>query len=162
MAIKVSIDKFPFGFPSKVLAREGGKHIYNVTLKEDTPNGVFIGKGAFVELDRYDEAAAGSVTGNIVAKAANGNFYVEIDTVAEDTLFVYQAPVIAEEYSNKFMAEDNFYNPAGTVVRAYELAHGDIIELNAKALNLSADPSTYPTAVTASTYGTATYAKQLA
>lgn len=159
--IDVSIAKHCYGFPSKTLAREGGAHIYNVTVSEDTDNGLFVGKGAFLELDRYDEAAAGAVTGDIVAQAPNGNFYVEIKTCDEGTLFVYQVPMIEEEYSRKFMAEDNFYNAANTEVRAYQLKPGDVIELNAKALGLSAAPSSYPVAVTAKAYGSSSLAKYL-
>lgn len=161
MAILYSIQTWPTGFPTKVLARDGGKHIYNITLAEDTPNGVFVGKGAFEELDRYAEAAAGSVTGKIQAKAANGNFYVEIVTCDEGTLFVSQVPVIEEEWTKNFTKEENFYNKDGSVVRAYQLAPGDIIELNAAALGISADPASYPVNVSATAYGTSTYAKAL-
>ena len=161
MAIKYTIDTFPIGFPTKVLAREGGKHIYNITLAEDTPNGVFVSKGAWQELDRYVEAAAGTVTGKIQGKAANGNFYVEIVTCDEGTLFVSQVPVIEEEWTKNFLKEENFYNKNGETVRAYQLAPGDIIELNAAALGLVADPASYPVNVSAATYGTSTYAKAL-
>lgn len=161
MAIKYTIDTFPAGFPTKVLAREGGKHIYNVTLSEDTPNGVFIAKNAWQELDRYSEGAAGSVTGKIQGKAANGNYYVEITACDEGTLFVYQCPVIAEEWTKAFQLEENFYNKSGDTVRAYQLAPGDIIELNMAALGISADPVSYPVNVSAATYGTSTYAKAL-
>ena len=159
--ISYTIAKFPAGFPSKVLAREGGKHIYNITLAEQTPNGVFVGKGAFQELDRYAEAAAGTVTGKIVGKAANGNYYVEIVTCDEGTLFVYQCPVIAEEWTKEFQLEENFVNASGDTVRAYQLAPGDIIELNMAALGIAADPVSYPVNVSVATYGTSTYAKAL-
>ena len=161
MAIKYTIDTFPIGFPTKVLAREGGKHIYNITLSEDTPNGVFVGKGAWQELDRYVEAAAGTVSGKIQGKAANGNYYVEIVACDEGTLFVSQVPVIAEEWTKDFQKEENFYNKNGETVRAYQLAPGDIIELNAAALGLVADPVSYPVNVSGATYGTSTYAKAL-
>ena len=159
--ISYSIATFPIGFPTKVLAREGGKHIYNITLSEQTPNGVFVGKGAFQELDRYAEAAAGSVTGKIVGKAANGNFYVEITACDEGTLFVSQVPMIAEQWTNNFQKEENFVNANGDTVRAYQLAPGDIIELNMAALDISADPVSYPVNVSATAYGSSTYAKAL-
>lgn len=162
MAIKYSLQTFPTGFASKCLCSDGGKHIYHITLSEDTPNGVFIGKGAFIELDNYAEAAAGSVTGNIVGKAPNGNYYVDITACDEGTLFVNQVPLIEEEWTNSFQKEENFYNPSGTAVRASQLAYGDTIELNAAALGLTQDPTSYPVAVTATAYGTSTMAKQLA
>lgn len=161
MAVRYNIQKFPIGFVSKALAQDGGKHTYNVTVTEDTPNGVFIGRGAYVELDHYVEAAAGSVTGKIQGKAANGNYYVEIDTCDEDTLFVASDPVIAQEWTNEWQKEENFVNGANTEVRAYQLAHGDMIELNAAALGLSADPASYPVSVTATAYGSSSLAKAL-
>lgn len=161
MAILYSIQTWPIGFPSKTLASSGGKHIYNITLAEDTPNGVFVGKGAWQELDRYAEAAAGTVTGKIQGKAANGNYYVEIVSCDEGTLFVSQVPMIEEEWTKNFQKEENFYNKNGAEVRAYQLAPGDIIELNRAALGLAADPVSYPVNVSGATYGTSTYAKAL-
>lgn len=160
MAIQYAITKFPFGTVAKALCSDGGKHIYNITLSENTPDGVFVGKGAFIELDRYAEVAAGSVTGNIVGRAANGNYYVEIDSCDEGTLFVYEVPMIEEEWSKDFLDENNFYNKSGATVRAGQLAPGDVIELNAAALGLTTAPTSYPVAVTATAYGT--YSKQLA
>ena len=161
MAISYTIASFPIGFVNSALSQHGGRHIYSVTLAEDTPNGVFISKGAWQELNRYAEAAAGSVTGKIQGKAANGNFYVEIVTCDEGTLFVSQVPVIEEEWTKNFTKEENFYNKAGSEVRAYQLAPGDIIELNKAALGITADPASYPVNVSATTYGTSTYAKAL-
>ena len=161
MAIKYNIQKFPIGAVAKAVSQSGGQHIFNVTVSEDTPNGVFIGRGDFVELDNYKEAAAGAVTGKIVAKAANGNYYVEIDECDVDTLFVASVAMIEETWTNEFKKEENFYNPAGSTVRAYQLIHGDIVELNKDALGLSADPTSYPQAVTAAAYGTSTLAKAL-
>lgn len=130
MAIKYAIDQHTVAFPSKVLAREGGKHILNIELKEDVDNGWFVGVGAFKELDLYEEAAPTTATGKVVAKAANGNFYVEIAT-AENALFVYQVPMIEEEYNNTFKKESNYYNANKTVVRAYDLAKYDVVEISA-------------------------------
>lgn len=162
MAIKYTFTEFPIGFVAKALAQNGGAHIYSVTISEDLPNGVFVGKGAFVELDHYEDAVAGAVTADIVGKAANGNYYVEIKTCDEGTLFVSSVPMIEEEYNNQFRKENLFYNPKDTEVRAYQLRPGDIIELNAAALSLSADPAAYPQAVTAATYDTSAVAKALA
>lgn len=135
--IKYAIEKHTSAFPSKVLAREGGAHILNIELKEDTDNGWFVGKGAFVELDHYQEAAAGTATGKVVAQAANGNYYVEIAT-ASNAFFVYQVPMIEEEYNNTFKKEENFFNWGGDaeksipgdVVRAYELKPYDVVEIS--------------------------------
>lgn len=162
MAIKYNIQKFPTGAVAKALAQNGGAHIYSVTVTEDTPNGVFIGKGDFVELDHYKAKVAGAVTGSVVAKASNGNYYVEIEACDEGTLFVSSVALIDETWTNEFKKEENFYNPKGSEVRAYQLRPGDIIELNKAALGYTEDPKKYPEAVEAKAYGTSTVAKQLA
>ena len=93
-------------------------------------NGWFVGKGEFVELDLYKAAAPTSFEGKVVGKANNGNFYVEVVTPG-DALFVYQVPMIEETYSNTFKKESNYTNAPTQVVRAYELAVGDVVEISA-------------------------------
>ena len=132
--IQVSIAKHAVAFHSKVLARDGGKHIYNIQLAEAASayvdNGWFVGKGEFVELDLYKAAAPTSFEGKVVGKANNGNFYVEVVTPG-DALFVYQVPMIEETYNNTFKKESNYTNAPTQVVRSYELAVGDIVEISA-------------------------------
>ena len=132
--IQVNIAKHAVAFPSKVLASKGGKHIYNIQLAEASDkfvdNGWFVGKGDFVELDLYKAAAPTSFEGTVVGVAANGNFYVEVKS-AENALFVYQLPMIEETYSNTFKKESNYTNAPTQVVRAYELAVGDVVEISA-------------------------------
>ena len=133
--IQVSIAKHAVAFPSKVLARDGGKHIYNIQLAEAASayvdNGWFVGKGEFVELDLYKAAAPTSFEGKVVAVAANGNYYVEVVNPG-DALFVYQVPMIEETYNNNFKKESNYTNAPTQVVRSYELAVGDIVEISAE------------------------------
>lgn len=132
--IQVNIAKHAVAFPSKVLASNGGKHIYNIQLAEaaekTVDNGWFVAKGDFIELDLYKEAAPTSFAGKVVGVASNGNFYVEVVTPG-DALFVYQVPMIEETYSNVYKKESNYTNAPTQVVRAYELAEGDIIEISA-------------------------------
>ena len=132
--IQVNIAKHAVAFPSKVLASKGGKHIYNIQLAEASDkfvdNGWFVGKGDFVELDLYKAAAPTSFEGTVVGVAANGNFYVEVKS-AENALFVYQVPMIEETYNNTFKKESNYTNAPTQVVRSYELAVGDIVEISA-------------------------------
>ena len=132
--IQVNIAKHAVAFPSKVLASKGGKHIYNIQLAEASDkfvdNGWFVGKGDFVELDLYKAAAPTSFEGTVVGVAANGNFYVEVKS-AENALFVYQVPMIEETYNNTFKKESNYTNAPKQVVRTYELAVGDILEISA-------------------------------
>ena len=136
--IQVNIAKHAVAFPSKVLARDGGKHIYNIQLAEAASayvdNGWFVGKGEFVELDLYKAKAPTSFEGKVVGKAANGNFYVEVVTPG-DALFVYQVPMIEETYSNTFKKESNYTNAPTQVVRAYELAVGDVFEISEDGVN---------------------------
>lgn len=141
MAISVKIESHAVAYPSKVLASNGGKHIHNILLETKCDNGNFVKKGDFIELDLYEEAAATTFTGNVVAQAANGNYYVEV-TNPGDALFVYQVPTIAEEYSNVYQKESNFYNEAGDIVRAYELAVGDIIEISERGFSAKPTPGT--------------------
>lgn len=132
MAINYTIAQHATAYPSKLLATNGGKHIYNIYATSDTDNGNLVAKGAWREFDLYTEAAVTTFAGTIVDKAANGNWYVEV-TDPGDALLVYNTPLIAEEYSHRFTAESNFYNPSGSVLRAHELAVGDIFEVSADA-----------------------------
>ena len=132
--IQMTIAKHAVAFPSKVLARDGGKHIYNIQLAEAADkfvdNGWFVGKGDFVELDLYKAKAPTSFEGKVVGIAPNGNYYVEVKS-AENALFVYQVPMIEETYNNNFKKESNYTNAPTQVVRSYELAVGDIVEISA-------------------------------
>ena len=132
--IQVNIAKHAVAFPSKTLASLGGKHIYNIQLAEASgkyvDNGWFVGKGDFVELDLYKAVAPTTFDGKVVGVAANGNYYVEVVDPG-DALFVYQVPMIEETYNNTFKKESNYTNAPTQVVRSYELAVGDIVEISA-------------------------------
>ena len=132
--IQMTIAKHAVAFPSKVLARDGGKHIYNIQLAEAADkfvdNGWFVSKDKFIELDLYKAKAPTSFEGKVVGIAPNGNYYVEVVTPG-DALFVYQVPMIEETYNNTFKKESNYTNAPKQVVRTYELAVGDILEISA-------------------------------
>lgn len=124
---------------SKLLATQGGKHIYNVTLSTAADNGNIIKRGNYISFDNYAEATATTFNGIIRGKAANGNWYVEVlEDLGTDALLVYNAPIIEEDYNNAFKKESNFYVGAGEVCRAHELACGDIFEVS--ALGFSGTP----------------------
>ena len=131
--IQVNIAKHCVAFPSKVLARDGGKHIFKIQLAEAADkfvdNGWFVAKNAFIELDLYKAVAPTSFGGKVVGIAPNGNYYVEVVTPG-DALFVYQVPMIEETYNNNFKKESNYTNAPKQVVRSYELAVGDIVEIS--------------------------------
>lgn len=128
--IKHAIETHTFANPAKVLAQNYGAHIYNIQLTADCDNGAIVKRGNWLSLDLYEETAASTMKGVIRQKATNGNWYVEITENPDHELFVYQVPMIAEEYSNAFKKISNFYNAAGDVVRAYDLVVGDIVELS--------------------------------
>lgn len=134
MAIRYEIEKHAVAFPSKLLAQNGGKHIYNVVLSTDTDNGNLIARGEWDSLDLYKEAAVTTFEGVVREQAANGNWYVEV-TDPGDALFVYQQPVIAEEWTNTFKKTSNFFNATGDRVRSYELAVGDVFEVSAEGFS---------------------------
>ena len=130
--IKYAIEEHAVAFPSKLLAQTYGAHILNVKLTDDCDNGNLVGVGSFIDLDLYEEAAATTFEGKIQKKAANGNWYVEVVDPG-DAYFVYMQPFIAEEWTNKFKAEKNFYNASGDIVRAYQLCKHDVFEVSEKA-----------------------------
>lgn len=131
--IRYSIESHAVAFPSKVLAHEGGAHIFNIQLQNECDNGNVVRKGDWLSLDLYEESdtVASTMTGVIRQQATNGNWYVEITANPDHELFVYQVPMIAEEYNNTFKKESNYFNEAGKVVRAYDLVVGDIVEVSA-------------------------------
>lgn len=106
-------------------------HIYNIQAAADIDNGCIVGKGEYIAPEYYAETAAGTFSGTIIDKAANGNFYVEI-TSAENALLVLTVPLIYEQYTTRMQEESNFYNAKGDLMRCYELVPGDIFELSAE------------------------------
>lgn len=148
MAIKYAIEKFPTAFPSKVLAREGGAHMYSLQHDDDLWNGAVVAKGDYVSLDLYEAAEATAIKAKVVDVAANGNYYIEIqeDAKAEEALIVYNPAVIEEEYNKTFQLESNFYIPAEMEARAYPVREGDIWELSEDAF--TAKPTVGTTVVT--------------
>lgn len=129
MAIKFSIEKHAVAYPSMMLATNGGKHIYSVELDKDTDNGQIVAKDAWKGQQYYGVKDATGVEAVVLEQAVNGNWYVEI-TKPADGLFIYQVPMIEEEYTKEFQKESNFYNLKGDIVRAYEMAVGDIVEVS--------------------------------
>ena len=131
--IDIKISKHHVCFPSKLLAGNGGAHIYNIVLDADTDNGTVVARGAYQSFDQYKEATAPTAyEGKILEQAADGNWYVEV-VVPADAILIYEVPVIAETYDERFTDIANFYNKKGDVVRGYALTKGDVYELSADA-----------------------------
>ncbi len=129
--ISYQIAKHAIAFPSKLVAQQGGEHIYNIELKNDTDNGQLVAKGKFLDLDLYEEGTVTEFEGKVQKQAANGNWYVEV-TQPGDALFVYMQAFIAEDWTNIFKKESNFYNAKGDTVRGYALHVGDVFEVSAE------------------------------
>lgn len=127
--ISYQIAKHAIAFPSKLVAQQGGEHIYNIELKNDTDNGQLVAKGKFLDLDLYEEGTVTEFEGKIQKQAANGNWYVEV-VEPGDALFVYMQAFIAEDWTNKWKKESNFYNGKGETVRGYALHVGDVFEVS--------------------------------
>lgn len=128
MAIRYAIESHAWGAPAKVKSAIAG-HIYNIQISEDYDNTNFLAKNDYLSFDLYSDKAATGFSGIVREQAANGNYYVEVVDPG-DALFVYNVPIIEEEWTNNFKKESNFFNAEGDVVRAYELAVGDILEIS--------------------------------
>lgn len=137
MAIRFEIEKHHVCFPTKVLSGQVGRTL-NMVIKEDTDNGTVCGKGSYVSFDQYEVATApAAFEGEILEKAANGNWYVEVKKIDpnEPAILIYEVPVIAEQnYDSRFKALSNFFNAASVdrtkTVRGYVLGVTDIYELS--------------------------------
>lgn len=116
---------------SKLKATIAG-HIFNIQIDKDMDNGVLVSKGDYVESEVYKAAdAPAEFKGKVVELAANGNYYIEVETPA-DALLVLTTPLIYEEGTSQMQNESNFYNAAGDIVRAYQLYKDDIFEISAE------------------------------
>lgn len=127
--IRYQIENHGWGFPTKVKSSAAG-HIYNIKLTEDKDNCQLVGRGNWLALDLYEQAATvPTFAGIIREQAKNGNWYIEV-TAATDALFVFDAPIIAEDYNSELAKVSHFFNEAGKTVKAYELSKGDLIEVS--------------------------------
>lgn len=109
-------------------------HIYNIVAAANIDNGCIVGKGDWVKMETYAEAAAGTFSGKIVEKAANGNWYVEVVS-ATNAYLVLSVPVTYLETPREFAHEKYFYNAKDDIMRCYELVPGDIFELSAEGFD---------------------------
>ena len=95
-------------------------HIVNLKAIEDTDNGSFASRGAFVAGD--------------VWKAAK-------PVVAKPVFLIGTSPLIYEDFTKSMQDEANFYNASGDVMRAYELEANDKFNLSAEAFASGASPA---------------------
>lgn len=134
MAYDINVTKHAVFFPSKILAENGGEHIFDVKLTSNMDNGTIIGRSttwATGEFDVYTQAAApNGVAGIIQAQAANGNWYIEV-TAANGALVLYNSEILPRD-DRDLSQISMYYNASGDVVQAIELHKGDIFELSAE------------------------------
>ena len=133
MAIDISYGIHGDVFPSKLLAQNGGKHIYNIKIAENRDNGSICAKGDFIELDYYEEkeANAGEFEAYVrQISERSGYWFVEVEKPG-DALLLDAVPVNPMKGMNRVFGQERlFYNAAGDNVRAYELGHGDVFEIS--------------------------------
>ena len=113
MAIKYSIEKHAVAFPSKLLAQNGGKHIYNIELATDTDNGNLVVKkdGSF----DYDDVKINSglnlftFEGAVYRAESDGSAKVVLDNP-----FATDIPSVDVETDNYY------YDITGSAVVVYD------------------------------------------
>ena len=139
MALRYSIENHHVCFPTKVLSERVGR-VLNMVISEDTDNGTVCGKGAYVSFDQYEVAEVpAAFEGEILEKAADGNWYVEVKKIDPNApaVLIYEVPEIAENYNSKFTSVANFFNEASPertkTVRGFVLGVTDVYELSEDA-----------------------------
>ena len=126
----INFTKHAVAGSSKLKATTAG-HIINIQAAADIDNGCIVGKGAYVKPEYYAEAAAGTFSGKIIEEAANGNWYVEVES-ATNCYLVLNVPLIYENYTSRMGDQSNYFNAKGDLMRCYELVKDDIFELSAE------------------------------
>lgn len=141
MAIRFELEKHNVCFPTKVLSEHVGR-VLNMVIKADTDNGTVCGKGKYVSFDQYEtKDCPTEFEGEILEKAANGNWYVEVKKVnpVDPAILIYEVPEIAETYDSRFTATSNFFNEASATrtktVRGFVLNVTDVYELSEDAFD---------------------------
>jgi hypothetical protein len=135
-------------FQSKLLAGNGGKHIFNLRLSANRDNGTIRGLGAVVAFDEYAEAnAPATFAAKIVGKSARGNWYVEV-TEDADAVLVAEVPIFTSD-DVRFQDMKLWYNKSGETVRAYGLAKHDIFEVSKEAFTTTPTDASIGKAVSA-------------
>ena len=132
MAVDITVtNTHAYCFPSKLVAGNGGQHIYNLYLTADRDNGVIRSLGAWKEFEVYTEGnAPASFAGVIREQAADGNWYVEVTAPADAVLVCEVEDTPGTNYDKRFTDPKAFYNASGSTVRAYGLIAHDIFEIS--------------------------------
>lgn len=124
-------------FPSKVASfNVGSPHTYNMTLGAAHDNGDLIVRDvtSWNSFDNYDEDTAGTITfsGIVRGQDADGLWRVEVLSVSQDAVIVYNSPV--SEYPQRELQDPGlFYNAEGETAIGGELIRGDQLLLSESA-----------------------------
>ncbi len=118
-------------FPSRLLAANGGGHIFDIELTADHDNGVLVGRGDYIKLGTYRETTAPTFAGVIREQAGNGNWYVEV-TDATEALWILMPEITPYDTISQTENPKAWTNKAGDVVKGYTLVKGDIFEMSAE------------------------------
>ena len=116
-------------FPSRLLAANGGGHIFDIELTADHDNGELVGRGDYIKLGTYKETTAPVFAGKIVEQAANGNWYVEV-TAATEALWILMPEITPYDTIPQTQNPKAWVNKEGDVVKGYSLVKGDIFEMS--------------------------------
>ena len=121
-------------FPSKLLAANGGGHIYDIKLTANHDNGVLVGRGDYIKLGTYQETTVPNTFAGIIREqAANGNWYVEV-TAATEALWILMPEI--SPYGIKTLEDPKaWYNAQGDTVKGYSMTKGDIFEMSVEGFN---------------------------
>ena len=142
MAIDIVKGSHKGFFPSLVASANGNyAHVYNITLANAHDNGELVKRNTtWASFDNYGESsttvAASDFTGVVLGASQShpGYWYVEVLTVADDVVALYNSPV--SEYPERDLQDEKlFYNPAGEVAQGFTLMRGDVLELSANAFS---------------------------
>lgn len=139
MAFNYKLNTYPECYAAKTLASNGGAHIINLLMEADTPNGVVVVAGDYVERDLYKVGAAptGGFASKFVVreKDPSGLWLIEVATAGVGEMMLATTPINDTGYENREFTQDNlFVNGAGEVGRARELAKFDTYLVSADAI----------------------------
>lgn len=122
MAIKFNVEKFPVAKQGSLLGSFGGEHMVSLNITEDTPNGYICKIGKMSALDLFDVEEAGTLTGYIAMRGADGTYLFVVETTDPLNAVVISEPLIDYESPRSLTLESNFYNdPADGPARGYQL-----------------------------------------
>ena len=110
-------------------------NIWNIKATDDIDNGCIVKRGAYVAPEYYEEAEATEFAGEIIEKAANGNYRVLVTAIGDLEGLVLSVPLIYEEYTTRMQEESNFYNAKDDLLRVYQLYVGDVFTVSAEAFD---------------------------